>query len=84
MERGAIKWFSPVKGYGFIHKPEGFDVFLHSSALVPSEDRHLYPGDVVEFEQIDGERGPKAVNVRCVERIEHPDRPRKDGEDEDQ
>lgn len=75
MERGAIKWFSPVKGYGFIQKSEGLDVFLHSSALQPSEDRHLYPGDVVEFDQVDGERGPKAINVRCVERIEHPDRP---------
>ncbi|MBN2713298.1 MAG: cold-shock protein [Planctomycetes bacterium] len=64
MESGSIKWFSPIKGYGFITKDDGTDVFVHSTGLALTQDRHLFPGDTVEFEQVDGDRGPKALSVK--------------------
>jgi cold shock protein len=66
MPNGCIKWFSPSKGYGFITKEDGSDVFLHYTGLAPEQDRRLFPGDRVEFEEAEGEKGRKAVNVRCI------------------
>jgi cold shock protein len=66
MPVGAIKWFSPSKGYGFITRDDGVDVFVHYSGLAPDQDRRLFPGDRVEFEEAEGEKGRKAVGVRCV------------------
>lgn len=66
METGSIKWFNPEKGYGFITKEDGTDVFLHYTGLVKGEDRRFYPGDRVNFDQVVGEKGPKAVQVHRV------------------
>ena len=62
---GIVKWFSPLKGYGFI-KPDGGgqEVFVHYSAIDGEGYRNLFEGDRVEFEVIDKGRGPQARNVR--------------------
>lgn len=80
MPTGKIKWFSPVKGYGFITKEDGSDVFLHASFLAADEDRHLFPGDLVEFQEIGGEKGPKATDVRRVPEGDAPDASASDGQ----
>lgn len=72
MTLGRIKWFSPVKGYGFITLDNGDEVFLHYSGLAAGQERRLFPDDKVEFDIADGEKGTKAVNVRCVERAQNP------------
>ncbi len=64
MPVGAIKWFSRTKGYGFITRQDGVDVFVHFTGLADSQDRHFDPGDAVAFDEVAGEKGPKAVNVR--------------------
>ncbi len=69
MPSGSIKWFSPSKGYGFITRDtDGEDIFLHYSGLAPGQERRLFPGDKVEFQEADGEKGIKAINVSCTER----------------
>lgn len=62
--KGIVKWFSRLKGYGFIH-PEngGKDVFVHYSAIEGQGYRNLYEGDKVEFELIDKGKGPQAQKV---------------------
>lgn len=69
MKTGSIKWFSPSKGYGFITNDAGEDLFLHYSGLIPGQDRRLFPGDRVEFDEVEGEKGRKAMSVRCVARV---------------
>lgn len=63
MESGKVKWFSPEKGYGFIERESGDDVFVHFSDINEEGYRTLNEGDVVSFEIVDGDRGPKATNV---------------------
>lgn len=70
MHQGSIKWFSPAKGYGFITRDNGSDIFVHFSGLAPDQDRRLFPGDKVEFNEIDGEKGPKAVDVKVTAQAE--------------
>ncbi len=70
MHQGSIKWFSPAKGYGFITRDNGTDIFVHFSGLAPDQDRRLFPGDKVEFNEIDGEKGPKAVDVKVTAQAE--------------
>lgn len=60
---GTVKWFSNSKGYGFIGRDEGSDVFVHYSAIIGDGYRTLREGDVVEFEIVDGKKGPQASNV---------------------
>ena len=60
---GTVKWFSNVKGYGFIEREEGADVFVHFSAIQEDGYRSLKDGDSVEFTIEDGEKGPQAANV---------------------
>lgn len=62
-EKGTVKWFNDAKGYGFIQRPQGGDVFVHFSAIHGEGYRSLEEGAEVEFEVRDGERGPQAVNV---------------------
>ena len=61
--KGTVKWFNAKKGFGFISDEEGNDVFVHFSALQMDVFKVLDEGDEVEFEVIDGEKGPQAANV---------------------
>jgi len=62
--RGTIKWFNNSKGYGFIGRDDGPDVFVHYSAIVGDGYRTLQEGDLVEFEIVQGPKGPQAANVQ--------------------
>ena len=61
--KGTVKWFNAKKGFGFISDESGKDVFVHFSALNMDGFKVLDEGDEVEFEVIDGEKGPQAANV---------------------
>jgi len=63
MERGKVKWFNENKGYGFIEREDGDDVFVHFSAIQGDGFKTLTEGQEVEFEIVDGEKGPQAKNV---------------------
>jgi CspA family cold shock protein len=60
---GRVKWFNNAKGYGFIGREGGADVFVHYSAIVGDGYRSLQEGDAVEFEIVQGQKGPQAANV---------------------
>ena len=60
---GKVKWFNEQKGYGFIEKEEGEDVFVHFSAVQEDGFKNLQEGQEVEFEVVEGDRGPQAANV---------------------
>ena len=60
---GKVKWFNAEKGYGFIEKSEGGDVFVHFSAIQGDGFKTLEEGQDVEFDVVDGDRGPQASNV---------------------
>ena len=60
---GKVKWFSAEKGYGFIEREEGGDVFVHFSAIQDQGFKTLAEGQQVEFDIVDGARGPQAANV---------------------
>ena len=61
--QGKVKWFSNVKGYGFIEQEGGQDVFVHYSSIQSEGYKTLEEGDVVTFEIVQGEKGPQASNV---------------------
>lgn len=63
MKTGTVKWFNAKKGFGFICDEEGKDIFVHFSALVMEGFKVLEEGDKVEFEVVQGEKGPQAANV---------------------
>lgn len=64
--QGTVKWFNAKKGYGFISDVSGNDVFVHFSALNMDGFKELKDGESVEFEVVDGDKGPQASNVRRV------------------
>ncbi len=64
--QGTVKWFSNEKGYGFIARPDGDDVFVHFSAITGDGYRTLAEGQTVEFDVVDGPKGKQAANVRPV------------------
>lgn len=66
--RGTVKWFNNSKGFGFIGREGGPDVFVHFSALQGDGYKSLNEGDEVEFEVGQGAKGPQAENVRKVSR----------------
>jgi len=63
---GTVKWFSAEKGYGFIEREDGDDVFVHFSAIKNDGFKTLEEGQKVEFEITEGERGPQATDVVAV------------------
>ena len=63
MKTGTVKWFNNEKGYGFISVEGGDDVFVHFSAIVQDGFKTLDEGQEVEFEVVEGARGPQAANV---------------------
>ncbi|MGH7430107.1 MAG: cold-shock protein [Candidatus Methylomirabilaceae bacterium] len=60
---GKVKWFNEAKGYGFIERPDGGDLFVHYSAIQGSGFRTLTEGQEVEFDVVDGPKGKQAANV---------------------
>ena len=66
MAQGIVKWFSNEKGYGFIERDEGDDVFVHHSAIVMDGYRTLREGQRVEFEVVQGDKGLQATNVQAA------------------
>lgn len=62
-ETGIVKWFNDAKGYGFIQRASGGDVFVHHSAIVGAGFKTLSEGQEVEFEIVEGEKGSQAENV---------------------
>ncbi len=63
---GKVKWFNAQKGFGFIEREEGGDVFVHFSAIQGDGFKSLEEGQSVEFDVVEGERGPQAANVVCL------------------
>jgi CspA family cold shock protein len=68
MQKGTVKWFNREKGYGFITPEEGKDVFVHYTGIAGEGHRSLEEGDTVEFEIVQGTKGPQASNVRVLEK----------------
>jgi CspA family cold shock protein len=60
---GTVKWFNSEKGYGFITSEDGLDIFVHFTAITGEGFKTLEEGQKVEFEVVEGDRGPQAANV---------------------
>ncbi|MEE2874568.1 MAG: cold-shock protein [Candidatus Latescibacterota bacterium] len=65
-ERGTVKWFNDAKGFGFIERENGDDVFVHHSAIQAEGFRTLSDGQQVEFEVVQGPKGPAAESVTTL------------------
>ncbi len=66
MQKGQVKWFDEGKGFGFIEREDGPDVFVHFSSIQGEGFKTLAEGQAVEFEVVEDEKGLKAVNVELV------------------
>ncbi|MGM8363911.1 cold-shock protein [Virgibacillus sp. W0181] len=64
MEQGSVKWFNADKGFGFIEREDGDDVFVHFSAIQSEGFKTLDEGQSVTFDIEEGQRGPQATNVQ--------------------
>ena len=64
--KGTVKWFNNQKGYGFISTDEGKDVFVHYTGLLMEGFKKLEDGQAGEFDIVEGEKGPQAVNVTKI------------------
>lgn len=62
-QTGKVKWFNDSKGYGFIERPDGPDVFVHHTAIQGNGFKTLTEGQAVEFDVVDGPKGKQAANV---------------------
>lgn len=65
-ETGTVKWFDNAKGYGFIQRPQGEDVFVHYRAIRGEGYRTLQEGQLVQFNVVQGQKGPQAEDVAPV------------------
>jgi len=63
MSKGTVKWFNSEKGYGFITTEDELDIFVHFKAITGEGFKTLDEGQKVEFEVVEGDRGPQAANV---------------------
>ncbi|MEQ2472560.1 cold-shock protein [Laedolimicola intestinihominis] len=63
MNKGTVKWFNNQKGYGFISDEQGNDIFVHFSGIKSDGFKSLEEGQAVEFDVVDGAKGPQATNV---------------------
>jgi len=74
MAKGTVKWFSAKKGYGFITQDDGGDVFVHFSAIQGEGDefKTIFEGDIVEFDVVEGDKGPQASNLKIIEKAPRP------------
>jgi CspA family cold shock protein len=66
MTKGKVKWFNAQRGFGYIEVEGGKDVYVHQSAIKMEGYKTLEPGDMVEFDIVEGPRGPQAANVKKV------------------
>ncbi len=66
MAEGTVKWFNDSKGFGFIQREDGADVFVHHSAIGGEGFKSLQEGQRVEFEITEGPKGPQAANVKSL------------------
>ena len=64
--KGTVKWFNNAKGYGFLGREEGADVFIHYSSITTEGYKSLQEGDKVELEIVQGTKGPQAANVTKI------------------
>ena len=65
-QTGTVKWFDNAKGYGFIQRNSGKDLFVHFQSIEGSGHRSLMEGQSVEFVEVAGQKGPQAENVRAL------------------
>lgn len=67
MHQGKVKWFDTVKGYGFIESENGDDVFVHFTGIIGDGFKTLEDNQLVEFEIVEGNRGPQAAHVVAIQ-----------------
>jgi CspA family cold shock protein len=66
MEQGTVKWFNDAKGYGFVSRTSGEDVFVHFSAIQSAGFKSLQEGQAVQFDVVKGQKGLQAENVQLL------------------
>lgn len=66
MEQGTVKWFNDAKGFGFLSRPNGEDVFVHFSSIQTNGFRSLQEGQAVQFDVVQGPKGWQAENVQAL------------------
>ncbi|NLU35770.1 MAG: cold-shock protein [Clostridiales bacterium] len=66
MEKGKVKWFNATKGFGFIEREDGSDIFVHYTAINAEGFRTLTEGQEVSFDVVEGDKGLQASNVQVV------------------
>ena len=66
MKQGVVKWFNEQKGYGFIQKDEGGDIFVHHSGILGEGFKTLKEGEKVEFDTEETDKGPRAISVKRI------------------
>ncbi|MCK5271144.1 MAG: cold-shock protein [Sedimentisphaerales bacterium] len=74
MPNGTVKWFNSTKGFGFISNEDGADVFVHYTQIQAYNDQGLKKGDMVEYDIVPGEIGPRAAKVIIKEEIKAQDK----------
>ena len=66
MTEGTVKWFNDSKGFGFVERSDGDDVFVHYTSIEGEGHKSLAEGDAVQFDIVQGPKGPQASNVRAA------------------